>query len=163
MNQYIIGSTRYLKSTLSSDFLSFYLMPFCLFLFCFILFVCFGFKILSRISHYILLSCLRLSLFLIPVQVQVVQVICFAERPPIGVCFMFPRIIPGLWTKGSAQPTLKKWQWSSTSLRMKYLHKWFGILFCRTFVPSSSFIQLFLSAWTHEYLFDISGYNPVLL
>lgn len=56
MNQYIIGSTRYLKSTLSSDFLSFYLMPFCLFLFYFVCLFWFQDPIQDITLHFVVMS-----------------------------------------------------------------------------------------------------------
>lgn len=41
------------------------------------------------------------------------------------------------------------------------LHKIFGILYGR-YISSPLFIHLFISVWTHGYLFYALGYNPVL-
>lgn len=62
-------------------------------------------------------------------------------------------------------PHLKDGEWSSTSLRDRYLYNSFKILLVQIF--SFSFIQLFdyffILKWTHKYLFYTLSYDPILL
>lgn len=77
----------------------------------------------------------------------------------INFSFIFHNIIFG--RKSLYSPHLRSRELSSSSSRVKYIHKLFGFMYINYF---SSFIYLFnnLLAWTHRYLFYTLSYNLIV-
>lgn len=86
----------------------------------------------------------------------------------LKLLFFSPFLNCTLWKEVSMySPQLSSRKLSCNSLRVEYLYKLFGILLQVRFVYSLPVIylfnHLFISVWTHEYLFYTWCYNTILL